>query len=282
MNDSRATTAASGSASPADTARLRNPALERMQAGHPALIATVRDARSGDIARMLKVCGFDIAVIDLEHNALPADAVHEICMTSIDIGLTPIVRVPDHAPGPISQALAHAAMGVLVPHVSTPEEAKAIAHAARFAPAGHRAVAPLFPQFGYRSIDKAQSIAEIEAATMVMLLIETPEGIENVDAIAAVPGIDVLFLGSADLGQSMGLTGQYTHPAFEKAELRLIEACRRHGRIPGIGGITRPEQYERALNAGMLCISAGTDTGYLMAGAAQQASMVRAFFPRAG
>jgi len=282
MSDTGSTKAATGACAPGDAFVLRNPALERMRAGDPALIATVRDARSGDIARMLKVCGFDIAVIDLEHNAIPSAAVHEICMTSIDIGLTPIVRVPDHAPGPISQALAHAAMGVLVPHVSTAEEARAIAHAARFAPAGHRAVAPLFPQFGYRPVDKARSIVEIEAATMVMVLIETPEGIENVDAIAAVPGIDVLFLGSADLGQSMGLTGQYDHPAFEQAELKLIAACRAHGRIPGIGGITKPEQYARALAAGMLCISAGTDTGYLMAGAAQQAGMVRSLFPRAG
>jgi len=256
--------------------RIRNPGFDKLRRGEHALIATVRDARSGDIARMLKVAGFDIVVLDLEHNAMPADAVHEICMTAIDIGVTPIVRLPDHAPGPISCALAHAALGVLVPHVSTAEEARAIAHAARFAPYGHRAVAPMFPQFGYRPIDKAQSIVELEAATLVMVLVETPEGIANADEIAAVPGIDVLFLGSADLGQAMGITGQKDHPVYDDAIARIVGACRKHSKIPGIGGITDPAQYSRAIAAGMLCLSAGTDSNYLIAGATQQAQMVRA------
>jgi 2-keto-3-deoxy-L-rhamnonate aldolase RhmA len=263
---------------PASEPRIRNHAFEKLRRGEPALIATVRDARSGDIARMMKVSGFDIVVIDLEHNALPADAVHEIAMTAIDIGITPIVRLPDHSPGPISQALAHAALGVLIPHVSTAEQARAIAHAARFAPYGHRAVAPMFPQFGYRPIDKARSIVELEAATMVMALVETPEGIENAEEIAAVEGIDVLFLGCADLGQVMGITGQKDHPVYDNAIARIVGACQRQGKIPGIGGITDPSQYARAIKAGMLCLSAGTDSNYLIAGATQQANMVRLLF----
>ena len=265
-------------AAPVAVPRVVNHAFDKLRSGEPALIATVRDARTGDIARMLKVSGFDILVIDLEHNALPGDAVHEIAMTSIDVGITPIVRLPDHASGPISRALAHSALGVMVPHVSSADEARAIASAARFAPEGHRAVAPMFPQFGYRQIDKAEAIAQLAAATMVIALIETPEGIGNADAIAAVPGIDVLFMGSADLGQAMGITGQKNHPLLIDAMTRIVAACRKHGKIPGIGGITDPSQFERALAAGMLCLSAGTDTGYLMAGATQQAQMVRSLF----
>ncbi|MBC7779700.1 MAG: aldolase [Proteobacteria bacterium] len=258
---------------------VRNHALDRLKLGHPVLVATVRDARSGDIARMLKACDYDVLVIDLEHMSLPGDAVHEIAMTALDVGITPLIRLPDHAPGPISRALSHAALGIVAPHVGNADEARMIVNAARFAPDGERAVPPMFPHFGYRTITQAGAIAQLAAATMVVALIETAEGLDNADEIAAVPGIDVLFLGTSDLAQAMGIAGQKDHPVIGAATARIVGACRHHGKIPGIGGITETVQFERALAAGMLYLSAGSDTSFLLAGAREQARTLRALVP---
>ena len=269
--DPRATAAGTGRPQP----EVRNHALERLRRGEPALVATVRDARSGDIARMLKACDYDVLVIDIEHNAISGDAVHEIAMSALDAGIAPLVRVPDHAPGAISRALSHGALGIVAPHVSTAEQARAIVHAARFAPDGERAVPPIFPHFGYRPIGQAEAIAQLSAATMLVALIETRDGLDNADAIAAVPGVDVLFLGTSDLAQAMGIAGQKDHPAIAEATARIVGACRHHGKIPGIGGITRIGQFERARAAGMLYLSAGSDTSFLLDGATAQARALR-------
>jgi 2-keto-3-deoxy-L-rhamnonate aldolase RhmA len=255
--------------------QIRNHAFEKLKLGQPVLVATVRDARSGDIARMLKASDYDVLVIDLEHNAVPGDAVHEIAMTALDVGITPLVRVPDHSAGPISRALSHAALGIVVPHVGNAEDARAIVQAARFAPEGERAVPPIFPHFGYRQITQAGAIAQLTAATMVVALIETIEGLDNADEIAAVPGIDVLFLGTSDLAQAMGIAGQKDHPVIGAATARVVGACRHHGKIPGIGGITETTQFERALAAGMLYLSAGSDTSFMLSGAREQARTLR-------
>ncbi len=255
---------------------VRNHALEKLRRGEPALVATVRDARSGDIAWMLKASDFDVLVIDLEHNSVSGDAVHEIAASALDAGITPLIRVPDHAAGPISQALSHAALGIVAPHVRNAADARAIVHAARFAPHGARAVPPLFPHFRYREISQAGAIAQLSAATMVVALIETQDGLDNADEIAAVPGVDVLFLGTSDLAQGLGIAGQKDHPAIGAATARIVGACRHHGKIPGIGGITETGQFDRALAAGMLYLSAGSDTSFLLAGAREQARALRA------
>jgi 2-keto-3-deoxy-L-rhamnonate aldolase RhmA len=268
-------TAGAGGSAATPGAQVRNHALEKLRGGEPVLVATVRDARSGDIARMLKACDYDVLVIDIEHNAISGDAVHEMAMTALDVGITPLVRVPDHAPGAISRALSHAALGIVAPHVGTAEQARAIVHAARFAPDGERAVPPIFPHFGYRPINQAGAIAQLSAATMVVALIETREGLDNADEIAAVPGIDVLFLGTSDLAQAMGIAGQKDHPVIGGASARIVGACRHHGKIPGIGGITETAQFERALAAGMLYISAGSDTSFLLDGARAQSKVLR-------
>ncbi len=255
---------------------LRNPALEKLRAGNPALIATIRDARSGAIARQLKAAGYDILVVDLEHNALPEDAAGELCATALDIGVTPLVRVAEHAFGPMSRALSYGALGIVVPHVETADDARAITLATRFAPHGKRSVPPLFPHFAYRRIGQAEAIAQLAAVTMTVGVIESPAGVANADAIAAVDGIDVLFLGTSDLAAALGAPGVKDEPRVREAIDRIVAACRKHGKIPGIGGIVDDADFAHALARGMLYLSVGSDTTFLLQGAAQRAAAVKA------
>ena len=240
-----------------------------------ALAATIQIGRTGDTARIFAAAGYDTLVIDGEHNLFPADAVTGLCLIALEGGMLPIMRLPDEAPGPIRQALSAGAMGVMVARVETPETASAIVRATRFPPEGSRPVPPVFPQFGRQPFGQAAAIEALAVRTVVIVLIETSAGLDRVQEIAAVPGVDVVFLGLSDLSTDLGIAGQKDDTRLWAAATRVCAACKAAGVRAGIGGLVTPEQFTRAIAEQFSYVSAAHDATLLATAAAERAHKLR-------
>ena len=256
--------------------QVTNHARQRLAAGELALGMGVRQSRTVDIATIAKTCGFDWLFIDMEHSSLDVDLASQLAMASLGAGITPLVRVPGHEHYHASRLLDNGAQGIVAPHVDTVEEAKRIASACRYPPIGHRSIAGAQPQLGFRSVPVGEATKLVNAATLVVVMLETPKAIANADAIAQVEGVDVLLIGTNDLCAELGIHGGFTDPRVEDAYRTVIAACRKHGRYPGMGGVYEPKLMEKYVGMGMRFILSGNDLSFLMAGARARAEILRA------
>lgn len=156
--------------------------------------------------------GLDFIVIDLEHGSISLETCEEMVKSAILHHCHPIVRVGDDQENTILHALETGCEGILVPHVSKVEKAKAIVEAARYFPYGKRGLSPYTRCHGYTHIDLAESMKRHGESTFVGILVEGQEGINNLSEIVNVEGIDCIYLGMYDISQSVGLPGQLEHP----------------------------------------------------------------------
>ena len=147
--------------------------------------------------------------------------------------MVPLVRVPATEYHFIARVLDMGAMGIMVPMVEGEEQARRIVQSAKYPPAGRRGAAFGVAHDDYLGGDMAAKIRVANDEVLLIAQVETARGLENVEAIAAVEGLDVIWIGQADLTTSLGIPGQYTHPAFLEAVDRVADACRRSGKVLG-------------------------------------------------
>src|SRR5262249_27808185 len=146
-----------------------------------------------------------------EHGTLPLDIAAQMSVTAIEAGITPLVRVPKGQYSLATRALDNGAGGIVMPHVDTAAEAREIVQALKYPPMGHRSNGGA-PQFRYRPVGRAESMSILNASSLVVVMIESPEAVEQADAIAAVEGVDVLLFGTNDLCAEMGIPGKFEDP----------------------------------------------------------------------
>lgn len=255
---------------------VRTVARDRLARDELVLCMGLRQARTVDIAMIAARCGFDAIYVDMEHSPISFETTSAICTAAIGAGITPLVRVPGHAGSDISRVLDGGAQGVIVPHVNDAAQAQAVVRHARFAPLGHRSVMGGGPSLAYQPLSVGDCSARLNATTLVIVMLETPEAIENADAIAAVSGVDLLLIGSNDLCSEMGIPGQLRDPRLRSAFETVAAACRRHDKTLGIGGIRGDADLQKDLIAlGARFLIAGSDVTYLMAAARQDAVLLR-------
>lgn len=254
---------------------LRNIARERLERGELSLGLGIRQARGVEIAKILKTCGYDWLFIDLEHSTLSLDTAAQMSVAALDAGIAPLVRVPEAAFSMASRALDGGALGVVMPHVDTADAARAIVSHLKYPPVGHRSVAGALAHFDFRAMKTADLTATANAATLIVVMIETPQAVANADAIAAVPGVDALLIGTNDLSAEMGISGDFANPRVVAAYEAVIAACRKHGKFPGMGGVYNEDLMRRYIGLGMRLILSGGDTGMLMQAATQRSTFLR-------
>ena len=186
------------------------------------------------IGQILKAAGADYAVLDMEHTGFGFDTVRSVVRYGQAAGLPVVVRVPSQARHHISRALDTGADGVMVPIVSSVEQAKAVLDAAKYWPDGTRGVALglAHERFAVRSEPLVPRFAEQNARTAIILQAPVRTG-RLVDPIAAMPGVDMLWLGHNDLSVALGEPGAFDHPDFVKAEQATIAAAKKHGKSAG-------------------------------------------------
>jgi 2-keto-3-deoxy-L-rhamnonate aldolase RhmA len=163
-----------------------------------------------------------------------------------------------------------------VPHVENAEAAREVVQACRFAPRGARSVAGNWPHLGYAAWPAEQVRRLLDEKTTVIVMLETPQAVERAAEIAAVPGVDILHIGSTDLCDALGVPGQFGHPDVEKAFRRVIDACRANGKIAGAGGLgSAPDVTKKVLQMGVRFITAGNEWAFMMTAARQRAAALR-------
>ena len=258
------------------TPSYQNQAKQSLLADQLVLCMGLRQARTADIGPMAASCGFDAIYVDMEHSAISHDTTSAICVAAIGHGITPFVRVPGHLASDMSRVLDGGAQGIIVPHVNTAEQAQAIIAACKFPPIGHRSVMGANPALGYQALPLAENNSRLNHDTLVIVMLETPLGIDNADAIASVEGIDMLLIGSNDLCTEMGIPGQLKHPKIKEAYETTAAACRKHGKFLGVGGIRGDLELQSQLTSlGARFIIAGNDVSYLMSAARQDVQALR-------
>ena len=260
---------------------LRNPLRERLSNGDLALAMIVKQCRTADIAIAAHSCGYDAIYVDLEHSVIPEEAAAQICISAFALGITPLVRVPSHDPHYAARLLDAGAMGIVFPHVNNADEASRAVRACRFAPNGERSVAGAWPQLGYRAWPADQVRRAFDRSVTVICMLETPEAVANANSIAAIPGVDILHIGTNDLCDAMGIAGQFQHPRIDTAFEGVVEACRVHGKFAGAGGLGNdPAVAQKAIGYGVRFVTAGNDWAFMLAAARQRATSLRDAFKR--
>ncbi|MEM7189139.1 MAG: aldolase/citrate lyase family protein [Pseudomonadota bacterium] len=255
---------------------IRNTLKDVLEAGELALGVGLRGARTVEIARAMKTAGFDWLFIDMEHNTMSLDDACNISVAAQAEGIAPIVRVPGTEHHHATRALDGGAQGIVVPHVDDVETAARMVSNVRYPPVGHRSLYGALPQARFEPHPVDQLMPALNASTFLVLMIESPEGVANADAIAALDGVDALLIGTADLTAEMGIPGQVTHPDVVAAYETVIAACHKHGKHPGMGGVYAPDVMKQYVDMGMRLILAGSEFTFMMQGARAQSTAVRA------
>lgn len=202
-----------------------------------------------------------------------------MCMAALSQGVTPIVRVCKDAIFEGTRCLDNGAMGIVVPHVDNAAEAAAVVQAFRYPPIGSRSWGGPPAQYCFMVSDTAAAQRELDAEILVCVMIETPEAVANADAIAAVPGVDSLMIGTSDLTASMGIAEQIGHPDVRAAYETVASACRAHGTHMGMGGVYDETVASDYIGLGARFLPSGSDHAFLMAAGGARQKFLRGLQP---
>jgi 4-hydroxy-2-oxoheptanedioate aldolase len=236
---------------------VRNHFWEKVAAGRVVSKLSIRIARSVEIVHIAKSCGFDAIYIDMQHSSISLETTSQLCIAALGIGITPLVRVPgiDY----VSRALDGGAMGVTVPDIESADQVRKVVAKCTFEPAGERSTGGGLPHLQYRSWPQEEVVEVMNETTTIFANIENLAALEAVDDIAAVPGLDVLMVGTNDLCAAFGVPGQHGHELVRDAYRKCIAAARRHGKYVGVGGISDRKLIAEYVGWGGRVISMGSD-----------------------
>ncbi len=252
-----------------------NPLRTRMRAGEPVFGMSVRLTRSPDIARVARASGHHFLFLDAQHAVFNPETLATIGGAAMALGVVPLVRVRSIHDPDVALLLDNGAGGIVFPDVNTAEEARVAVDRCLFPPKGRRSVAGGYPQFDFRGVPVAQAAAALNAATLVVCMVETAEGLRNLEEIAAVPGVDVIHIGANDLLASLGKPGQFDDPIVVEAMDRAVAAMTRHGGFAGCGGNRDVPRQAAAIRRGVRFVTTQADIGFLAAAAGQWTAGLR-------
>lgn len=254
-----------------------NKAKARLQANELVLCMAVNQMRTAEAPVIAAACGFDAIFVDLEHSATSTETAAMICVSALNAGITPIARVSSQHPFQAARILDAGAQGVMIPHVQNPAEAQAIVDNLRFPPMGRRSAYGTGPALNYAAMGQGQVNLHLNRQELLIVMLETPEAIEHADAIAAIPGVDVVHIGSLDVSNLMGIPAAYRDPRMWAVFEHLAAACKRHGKAMGVGGARGDPDLQRDLiRLGVRYLTSGSDVSYLMAAARPEVAAMRA------
>lgn len=230
----------------------------KLARGERSIGTTIFEFATSGIGRIAAEAGAEFIIFDLEHTTWSVETARRLLAESRSADIMPIVRPPATEYHLIAPLLDAGAMGILIPTVESAAQARLAADSMKYPPLGRRGCAFGIAHDDYTGGDPAAKMTSANAETMLIALIETPAGVAHADAIAAVPGVDSIWIGILDLSATLGVPGQFTHPSVEEAIERVLAACAAHGRTPGIpvGG---PEDGHRRITQGFRAIAYSID-----------------------
>jgi len=229
-----------------------------------------------DIAKILKVCGFDFMVIDNEHGTFDYGTVARICSVTKANGMPTVIRIPEPRREIVLKYMDMGATGLMLPNCENAEMAKLLVEFSKYAPMGNRGVSLLRGHSEYSAPASAtEYMQKANDETIIMCQIESPAGVDNAGAILDVDGIDACFIGPNDLSQSYGLMGQFAHPTVVGAIEKVAEAARTRGKFSGIHFAGSPDLLKPWMEKGMTLNLWSTDITLMMNSAREGLAKLR-------
>ena len=242
-----------------------NAVKKSLAAGGKAFGSMVFEFFTPGMPRILANAGAEFALYCMEHTGVAFETLKPQLALCRALGVVPLVRVPGTEYDFVARALDCGALGIMVPLVDDADQARFIVSCTRYPPEGRRGAAFGFAHDDYQGGgDVADKMAVIHARTLVIAMIETARGLQNVEAIAAVPGVDVLWLGHFDLTNFLAIPGNFSHPRYREAVKRIVAAAEQNDKTAGY--MAADEALGREyLGHGFRMIATGTDQGMLQA-----------------
>lgn len=239
----------------------------RLKNGESVMGTMITVFDNPEIAKILKVCGFDYFIIDCEHGSYNYTSVAAILAVAREAGIPGIVRIPEIRREVVLKYMEMGAAGLLLPNTESAEQAKLLVQYATYAPLGNRGVSLLRPHTGFENVGNAvEYMKKQNEETILMVQIESLKGVENVGNMLDIDGIDAAFMGPNDLSQSMGILGQFDHPDFIAALDHVILAAKQRGKYSGTH-LTSTEGILPWMDKGMTLNLWANDVVFLMKGA---------------
>jgi 2-keto-3-deoxy-L-rhamnonate aldolase RhmA len=211
-----------------------NRTKDRLAQGATVFGSAVQFFRSPELPRLFAAGGLDYLFIDTEHSGLDLETVQDMILTSVQSGITPIVRVSELLYSLVTRALDVGAQGIIFPRVEDPAILREAISWTKFPPRGKRGFGVSVPLVDYEPRSFPEIMEHLDTNTLVVVQFETRLAIERCDELLTIPGVDVALIGPADLSISLGIPGQVDHPDLIAICRKLIGACQKHGVVPGI------------------------------------------------
>jgi len=252
-----------------------NKAKAILRQGGTAIGTMVSEMRSEEVGYVLAAAGFDFFVIDTEHGSANMETVQRISRAARSAGVVPLVRVTEIAYALIARTLDAGALGLMVPHVESADDAREIVRCAKYPPVGERGFGLRSAVTDYSGASVPDAITWSNAETMLMAQVESQRCLDHLDEIAAVPGIDVLLVGPTDLSISLGVPGQLVHAKMQEAYRHVADVARRHHIAAGLHP-SDIKTVELGRDLGMRCLMYSSDIRLLLDAGRQALKALRA------
>jgi 2-keto-3-deoxy-L-rhamnonate aldolase RhmA len=249
-----------------------NPVKKALKEGKVVIGATVT-AANPDVAATLAGAGFDFLWIEMEHSPLTLETARSMILATRGLMAMPFIRVPVNEPWMAKRALDIGSLGVIFPFTSTRELAEQAVKSCKYPPQGIRGYGPAMAssRWGMSGSDYAKFANE---NVLVVVIIEQKQAIDNIEQIASVPGVDVLFIGVNDLSYSLGVGGKTNDPIVEDAVSKVIAAGKKHN-IPVGYPAGNPAEINKRIAQGFRFFQASSDLGLMGAGARDLLSKIQ-------
>jgi len=243
----------------------KNPVKELLKKGQTA-VGIVISTNNVEVATQAAALGFDFLWLEMEHTPVSLETVRNVVLATRGLTAVPFARPPVNELWMAKRVLDCGVLGVIFPFTSTPELARQAAAACRYPPHGLRGSGADLAHFRWPVPEGYYDFADQNV--LVVAVVENTDGLSHIDEIAAVPGIDVIFIGTSDLSFSLGLRGKQDHPRLQEAIDTIVAAAKRNGKFLGRPGL-RPEAIKQFQKQGFQFFMSGTETEFMAAGAAQ-------------
>lgn len=211
-----------------------NRVRQALKAGEAVVGTMVSDMRNPEVAYVLAAAGMDFLMVDTEHSSPGIETVQNIVRSARAAGLVPLARVTENQYAFIARILDTGAMGIMVPRVDTPEQARHVVRSAKYPPLGERGFGARGVVTDYEPVTVRDVVEWVNEHTLVIVQIESGEAVANLDPITRVPGVDVALIGPNDLSVSLGVPGDFKHPRFIEAVERTFEICLKNSVSPAL------------------------------------------------
>ena len=234
----------------------------RLRNGEVLLGPLLFELATPGLAAVLADVGFDFLLFDLEHAPFDAPTVARTMLSAGQAGLGSIVKLPDLERSAVQRYLDYGAAGIQAPHVESAEELARLVRWSRYPPVGERGQVFGLGNTGFRVVDPSSHVTEANEQILLIPMIETRRGVEQVEAILDAGGADVVFIGTGDLSSSYGVPGQMTHPIVLEAAERVVAACRERDIAVAINA-EEPETAARWIDRGVQMIAYSSELGMI-------------------